>query len=81
MRHARRGGSAEQGVALVEGLVGLVETVARWLMRPARNAASASYAEPAELPKRVLLWALVPVGVLVATLGVAIGVLIGLLVG
>ena len=60
---------------------GLVETVARWLMRPARNAASASYAEPAELPKRVLLWALVPVGVLVATLGVAIGVLIGLLVG
>lgn len=60
---------------------GFAETFLRWLMQPARNAATASYDEPAALPKRVLRWAVIPVAALLATMGLAIGLLIGLLLG
>jgi predicted acylesterase/phospholipase RssA len=60
---------------------GVVETVLRWLMKPARNAASSSYSDPAKLPKRVLVWALVPVAALLVAVGLLVGIAIGLLVG
>jgi len=50
-------------------------------MKPARNAASSSYSDPAKLPKRVLVWALVPVAALLVAVGLLVGIAIGLLVG